>query len=968
MASSDGKDDRGRNSPETVSQAQAFGTGRNSTHRRSRFTNLNEAHRNITSRLASDSSSGFQKIDEGSEGSRDSSPQFPGPAGLSATCSTLSQHDFLPNPITSSIAKPFLPFHVASPIAKIDMPEPRREPIPITESPEHELSSPKMDESQNESGNTVEKIVDHYASHTLNGLHTPRAATRCGFRGEETRPAYRRYFQDGSLPSDPPQCGLPEIPLGHSRSRSVLQGINESGSPITETTISNSQHLLDADAQASELRDVHKPMMPSPLRFPLERNPRARLFINDLSNNTESSFNDVTSSSNNDPFRYDQQNNWAAFTPWKEKEVSRALRRASKDGGLSETTIVTPEGSPRPAIWPAPNPAPCHDGVTLKSKHPEGQFFHKPSVQSTFQGDEGHDQEVKITIGSPPEPQRKRDLKRDRVSGLITDHVQLDSLSAGLPLRDSTANQTWVTDGYSDIIKVAGSSIADYSDDDGEGNQPSLCGSSCAIIQHPLRANESGQYKVRTLKESKRSVLLPKTRLLRGGAFQDNSSRYFSGSTSKNTGLGQLPPFTRGLSNPFGKKEPQRNADSEAKFSRNFIRNGPSKYDFRDSVSEYMASARESRVLSGISFCGRHIITGVDEVEMEDLSRHVNGDEVPKTPGLETSSSKRQELGSPLSGQDNPPRYEPRLVDQDYPIRYGNWFQEEKNQEMTTQSSFNASFNGEPISPQPKFEFELLSLDEAQRKNKQQRESGEKDETESPLNRSHFTVTSWSNRGLPTSPVVQLPMPAHISSGRTAPHLSLDFSPSTHQSYNDAFKDTPTPFSATSNRGSTPTPARPARALLYQNMLSENPTTTGTFEKAKRSLLGRFVPRMFSSEAHSRWTITDMTVFQCPMHNDSGLSLVAVEALRESNISRRGRKKRAQWFKFMAILSMIIPFFAILVLTGVFDRTLVWYSNGEVGQMTIKQRNFIRNELLVQGCFYVFAVSCIIAVFECATG
>ncbi|KAI1806582.1 hypothetical protein F4811DRAFT_568754 [Daldinia bambusicola] len=964
MASIDSKDDRDGKASEGISQAQASGTGRNLTHRRPRFTNLDEAHRNITSKHVTGSSSELHKFDEESEGSRDGSQQFASPTEGSATCSTLPRHEFLPNSITSPTAKPFLPFYVASKtstVPRVDMPEPKREPIKVAEALEHKSSGPKMDESPNESGNTVEKIVDHYANSTLNGLNTPRAATRCGFRGEETRPAYRRYFQDGPPTSSPPQGGLPDIPLGHSRSRSVLQGIHENSSLITETTISNSQHLLDAEAQASELRSGLKPM-PAPLQLPLERNPKAGLFHNEQLNTTESSFNDMTTnSSNNDPFRYDQRNNWAAITPWKEKEVSQALRRASKDGGPSETTIFTPEGSPRPAIWSTPDPAPNHAEVTLKGKRPEGQFFHKPALQSALQADEGATQEVKIMIGSPPEPHRKRELKRDRASGPIKDHVQLDSPPTGLPLRDSTANQTWVTDGYSDIIKVAGSSIADYSDDDDEGNRPSLCGSSCAIIQHPLRGNESGQYEVRTLKDAKRSVLLPKSRLFKGGTFQDNSSRYFSGNTSKNTGFSQLQPFTRGLSNPFGKKEPSRNVDSEGKFSRNFMRNGPSKYDFRDSVSEY--SVRGSRVLSGISFCGRHIITGVDEVEMEDFSKRMNEDEVPKTPGLETTSSKQQELGSTASEQGKPPRYEPRLVDQDYPIRYGNWFQEERDQEMTTQSSFNASFNGELISPQSKFEFELLPLDEAQRKNKQQRESGEKDETESPLSRSNFTITSWSNRGPSTSPVVQLPRPAHIPSGRTAPHLSLDFSPSTHQSFNDAFKDTPTPFSATSHRSSTPTPARPARALLHHKMLSESPTTTGTFEKPKRSLIGRFVPRMFSSQARSRRTVSTMTVIQYPTHNDSGLSLVAIEALRESNISRRGRKKRAQWFRFMAVLSMIIPFFAILVLTGVFDKTLVWYSNGEVGQITLKQRGFIRNELLVQGCFYVFGISCLIAVF-----
>ncbi|KAI8963672.1 hypothetical protein F5Y11DRAFT_364982 [Daldinia sp. FL1419] len=968
MASTGGNCDGHRNSAESVSQAHTSGTGRNLT-RRPRFTDLNEAHRNITSRNTSDSSSQSQKANEGSNENQNGSQQLASRVEGPVTCSSRPENGSLLN-ANLSATRPLAPFYTTSTASSTnagDIAGPTREDREVAGPQEHGTSSSKMNKSPNESGNTVEKIVDHYANHTLNGLNTPRAATRCGFRGEETRPAYRRYFQANSLASSPPRGRLPDIPLGHSRSRSVLQGFDEISSPITETTISNSQHLLNVEARESELQEAHGPLMPSILQVPMGCDLNTGPLRSEQSNNTESILDDITTSSNNDPFRYDRRDYRAASNLWKEREISQALRRASKIGGPSETTIVTPEGSPHLAIWPTPAPAPRHAGTTTNSKRPEGQFFHEPALKSALQDDEGQSQEVKILIGSPPEPLRKRDLKRDRVSELVKDHIQLDNPPTGLPVRDSTANQTWVTDGYSDIIKVAGSSIADFSDDEGEDNRPSLCGSSCAIIQHPLRGDEPVSYEVRAIKDTKRSVFLPKSKLFRGGGFVDNSSRYFSGNTTKNSGFIQASPFNRGLSNPFGKKDSYRNIDSERNFSRTFKRAGPSKYDFRDSVSEYMPSVRGSRVLSGISLCGEHIITGEDEFEMDDFSKHANEGGTAKSPGLETISSKQEEMGSSRGEQGNPQNHKPRLVDQDYPVRYGNRFREQTNQDTAIRSSLNASFcasfNGEPITPDSKFEFELLPLDEAQRKNKRQRESGEKDETGLSLNRSHFTVTSWSNYDFPSPTSIKLPRPAHIPNGRTAPHLSLDFSPSTHHSSNDAFKDTPAPFSATTYRNSTPTPARPARALLHQKMVSESPTTTGTFEKAKHSLLGRFMPRMFSSETRSRRTVSDTTVIQYPLPNDSALSLVAMEALRESNVSRHGRKKRAEWFRLMAFLSIIIPFFAIFVLTGVLDKTLVWYSKGEVGQMTIKQRGFIRNTFLVQGCFYVFGISCLIAVF-----
>ncbi|OTB05136.1 hypothetical protein M426DRAFT_10979 [Hypoxylon sp. CI-4A] len=96
--------------------------------------------------------------------------------------------------------------------------------------------------------------------------------------------------------------------------------------------------------------------------------------------------------------------------------------------------------------------------------------------------------------------------------------------------------------------------------------------------------------------------------------------------------------------------------------------------------------------------------------------------------------------------------------------------------------------------------------------------------------------------------------------------------------------------------------------------------------------------------------------------NESGLSLAAREVLRERHISETGHRRRRQWFIAMSLFSLL-PFIGLLVIYGKFNGSLIWWTEGEVRQLTIKQRGFIRNMLLFQSCFYVILISSIVAVF-----
>lgn len=69
------------------------------------------------------------------------------------------------------------------------------------------------------------------------------------------------------------------------------------------------------------------------------------------------------------------------------------------------------------------------------------------------------------------------------------------------------------------------------------------------------------------------------------------------------------------------------------------------------------------------------------------------------------------------------------------------------------------------------------------------------------------------------------------------------------------------------------------------------------------------------------------------------------QAGEESWISHEAKGKRTFAFYIMVLLS-ILPFFSLLVHYGVFDSALSWYTHGEVGSLTPRQKRFIFMEMV----------------------
>lgn len=552
-----------------------------------------------------------------------------------------------------------------------------------------------------------------------------------------------RRLPTGLLSSKPPQSPLPALPLSRRRSRSMID--YGSSSIPNASTVSDSQQLLRTDTQAGQPHESRQEFSPSPLRLPPKHGLKKWETRDDFYSEVGSSHGDVTNESSDDPFKYDTGNYKTTFQNTKEREVSRALKRMSKIGGLSEATFVTPEGSPA-------------------GKNPSHN--------------------IRIAIQRPHQlPSRETNIS-NKDSGIAHEN----SL-------DTQRDSAWVTeadselDDISDIldnpigIKQAGSSVVCCSEDDRE-KRPGTFASRFRTLQHPAGPES---YELHDLKGTKQSVMLPKTRFQGTGGYPNNSTRFFSDNVKTNQDANKMPRNLTGkLTNPFGQRSSYRRADFEGNFTTRANRDG-TKYEFRESISEYPTTQAES---PGLQPSGSHGSLVGAGLELRRPSKRLREDLASKTPNSTSSNCSQVTTSSSKTAKANSKKlWKPRLVDQAYPIRNGRWWEAERDYAGQLPSPTLASFNGEPITSDAKFQFQLLSLTDAQRKNKEQRESGETDETEPAHIRYQRAMSHSSSRGQALSSPIEVPRPVYDRRRPVgvAPHLSFDFSPSSCGSFKEAF-------------------------------------------------------------------------------------------------------------------------------------------------------------------------------------
>ncbi|CAJ2500026.1 Uu.00g028790.m01.CDS01 [Anthostomella pinea] len=1002
--------------PPTVTQAASSKSARSLTPRGPLFTDLNEAHKKITSRLGSNnpfrkasneadstpsisnrdfSSSSFGRpiVGPGSEPPNDHLPSRP-----ASTAGTLLARTRRASSFDSRAMSTDLPRNEVHPkvdVARLD------QTVDLHLS---EISARPLETS----GSTVEKIYDQYAStsldhpsssfgssgfgYTFSGAYNPPnyhpisregAATRCGFRGEELRGPQMKvrknavrghYFQAESSSSQPPQSPLPTAPPILVGAVSTRQSAEGSSAP-PESSVSDSQHLLDADAQVNELREACDALVPMPLRIPSNRVQQVsqERKQDDLPGDADNSLE-----TNHDPFKYDAgdyQTFLRPLGPLGERDISQALRRMSRAGVPTLGTFVSPDGSPceKAGDQTPPNSLDSdEDASPAPRRRLQGNFFDESAFGAAAAGDR-RVRDIKVVIGRKPDLELDDGMNHGRFDDPNHFNSAHNRVVRGKFLREMTSDGDWVTEATSEVgfgayaapprqpfetgVKATGSSIADYSDDDG-GHPQGPFSSREHILQHPAGEAPRNAYEIRRLKDTKQPVFLPR----RTNAFPENSIRLYSNS-AKDEASSARDPFAKDWSsNPFGQGS-YRRADAKSNFNYKFDRKGPSKYDFRDSTSEYAPAAASNQATCGTQFTATHAMLPEADDDLGDDNHPSTTDarfdesadfEAERNPSIRVSALKDAYATSQLDRQSRGPR-DP--VARDYQYRQPREL-DQKEFVAASPCLFHGDLHGEPHSASSKFQFELLPLDQAQLKYKKQRDSGETDETEPAEIRINRAKSNDSSRGFSGSSPIEPPKQAHVRRKRLGANLSSSFTPPSWQSLRDALQDTPTPLRRLEiSPISSGDQSMPMDSVLGS---PETPTTnytdTPTMVK-KHGWYGKVSPRLRPLRRQNQRNYADQSIRNYMERNPTP-GFVSPD----DYISDKARYRRKCWFYVMIVLSFL-PFFALLVLTGVFNDSLAWFTQGEVYQLTRSQRKIIKGLFISECIVYAACITAIVVYY-----
>lgn len=252
--------------------------------------------------------------------------------------------------------------------------------------------------------------------------------------------------------------------------------------------------------------------------------------------------NGVSTDSDEDPFKYDRGSFTVFLQPSREREVSAALRFVSDDSTASAGDIFQDSRSlepdtPRPvqSTNPFVNGLQSYQGSTVDYDWEDGDAL----------------REVKISVRSPSAPpnspvQQPIGLseyleglgggrRRKNINTLLSDGTDWETVATSLGQFDSNRALASST-GYSgsQLVKVTGSSIADYSDTSSihVPQFDAFSSSTERILQHPDPEHRHNTPYPRTLNNTRRPIFFPKPRIHRVNGYLHNPHRKFTDTTT----------------------------------------------------------------------------------------------------------------------------------------------------------------------------------------------------------------------------------------------------------------------------------------------------------------------------------------------------------------------------------------------------------------------------------------------------
>ncbi|KAI1366269.1 hypothetical protein F5Y08DRAFT_337852 [Xylaria arbuscula] len=757
-------------------------------------------------------------------------------------------------------------------------------------------------------------------SSTINRIVAQYDGSECSLRAHYNN-TQEYGWKKGEPSSLPPQISLPEPPSTNTQYVSY-EAEGQCDSAIADTSVTDSQHLLDPEAQAHELDQAGRTLFPPPLT--ITRAQHSDESTVEQHRDAQNDYNNVMvygwEAQHTDPFAHAEERCYNTYlnAPM-QRDISQELRRLSSCPGPVYSSVSHPYSPPRGVQ--------AQEGVWSQSN------VHTPSTGGRPVRD------IKVVIG------------RDSSASKDTREAHSVQTSA-LPDRRNLLfpeDDDWVTEATSDVgfgssfnafpakpftlgFKKSGSSLANYSDDDydDEGEEALYRhGSRDGIIQHPNGEDHNKLPVARRLNErkyentfSRRQNALPGTSGLRWASAAPQTGHFRPQALGKNKNVNSYHELNN------------RRTNNSGRLVFNFDQNSPPRYQFRDSVSEYEPASASTKANCGTHGYDTHgslpfpvpdiaarSPLGTPGAQFDrsaefDAMRNPSPNALPQRKPRPTND-RVNEAGFSIYAADNIPQ--PEELD---------------NREFAVASSYydQPTFG----SVRSKFNFELLPLEEAQKKNKSQRQSGDINETEPTtkrLKRKQSVRPPQTPMSLPTQP---------SRAFFTSPDLSETFSTPQWQTNSD-LADIPTPFSDSVSESTRLGDVRRCRKINSQ----------GTEDYS--SSLG------LSSPTRSLW-YGHKPPCLVPAQNRRQLVLQPTLVAPDDYVSDRAATIRRSCFYILAILS-ILPFVGVLVLTGAFSDCLKWATRGEVDRLSSRQLRFIKWVLIVECVLYAAGVVAVVVYF-----
>ncbi|KAI0392339.1 hypothetical protein F5Y17DRAFT_477676 [Xylariaceae sp. FL0594] len=719
-------------------------------------------------------------------------------------------------------------------------------------------------------------------------------------------------------------------------------------SSVHNTTIIDSQHVLDEEAQVPELKQAGRDLVPLPLnisehrdtldilegRCPVKKQQQAECqevdakYIEEQYSGFQGEQGRFGEPQLDSAFRYsgpiiydnhapnpfahpDDESYQPSLRSPMERDISRDLRRASGYAGYSAGTMHSAGQNSR-----------FHGhGPRGNMMRPQARNF-TPDSLPTVNTDDTPVHNIKIVIG------RDSDASRQGHSGRNDPRQRHASASKrGGDVHSPQDDADWVTEATSDVgfgigappmplgplksgYKRTGDSIADYSDD--ENGNFGRFGNGERIIQHPAR-DPYRAYDVQTTKDSDFAVLLPR----RQNRLPENANRRWE-NASQQKGAQFRSHARSGVANPFAHPNSKRPSILQ-RLAADVDRNHPAKHEFRDSQSEYEPAVASTAANCGTNWYGTQGTQGTQGTlpsvasEFEEIDLNDTDPDYYAHNRTSHYRENHQNPGFRLS------MYEAERKKQLEKLNFQEFAVASPYEELPSGSSMRSKFN-----------FELLPLDLARIKNKEQRDSGATNETESGPAR----IRRQKDGLTPTDP--REPPKAFL----TSRDLSIDFTPTSWDSPITGMGDTPSPYGVTPNSGMNNSTQSQGRFLKRTGLRH-----TETFSSFGTPSVVR---RLWREGERDR----------PPRRPRPRPGFVAPD----DYVSDRADRIRKVSFYILAALS-ILPFVGILVLTGAFSEALKWTTEGEVDRLTSRQRRFIKWMLIVEVVAYTAGVVAVVVYF-----